>query len=89
MEIFPYCANSVVKPREESTQLFAMLFIRKLPSSLQAQLSEDEHSDLPVLAEKADRIIAMLARQKHDLHTVAAVSAQSDDERLAAMISVW
>jgi len=70
----------LVKPGEEKTQLFTMLFIWKLPSAVRAQLSEDDHTDLRALAEKADRIMAMLAKQKHDLHTVAAVSAQSDDE---------
>jgi len=69
----------LVKPGEEKTQLFAMLFIRKLPSAVRAQLSEDDHTDLRALAEKADRIMAMLAKQNHDLHTVAAVSAQSDN----------
>lgn len=69
----------LVKPGEETTQLFAMLFIRKLPSAVRAQLSEDDHTDLRALAEKADRIMAMLAKQKHDLHMVAAVSAASDD----------
>ena len=52
----------LVKPGEEKTQLFAMLFMRRLPPPVCVQLTEDDHTDLRALAEKAERYAAMLVR---------------------------
>ena len=52
----------LVKPGEEKTQLFAMLFMRRLPPQVRVQLTEDDYTDLRALAEKAERYAAMLVR---------------------------
>ena len=51
----------LVTPGEEKTRLFAMLFMRQLPAQVQVQLTEDDHTDLRALAEKAECCSAMLA----------------------------
>ena len=53
----------LVKPGEEKTQLFAMLFMHRLPPQVRVQLTEDNHTDLRALAEKAERWAAMLVRK--------------------------
>jgi len=63
----------LVKPGEEKTQLFAMLFLRRLPPHVRVQLTEDDHTDLRALAEKADRCNASFLHKTAD--NVAAVSA--------------
>jgi len=67
----------LVKPGEEKTQLFGMLFMRRLPPAVRAQLTEDDHTDLRSLAEKADRIAASLAKQSREAGLAAAVSGLS------------
>ena len=54
--------TELVKPGEEKTQLFAMLFMRRLPPQVRVQLTEDDYTDLRALAEKAERYAAMLVR---------------------------
>jgi len=51
------------------------------------QLSEDNNFDLCTLSEKADRIIAMLAKQKHNLHTVTAATLSLTANPPTAMTS--
>jgi len=68
----------LVKPGEERTQLFAMLFMRRLPPQVRVQLTEDDHTDLRALAAKADRVTATLARQTSN--SIASASALSQDE---------
>ena len=68
----------LVKPGEEKTQLFAMLFMRRLPAQVRVQLTEDDHSDLRALALKADRCAATLAH-KATAFAVAAVSDSAED----------
>ena len=67
----------LVKPGEEKTQLFAMLFMRRLPPQVRVQLTEDDYTDLRALAEKADRCTAMLARRTG---AVASAVLQCEDE---------
>ena len=80
----------LVKPGEEKTQLFAMLFLCHLPAQVRVLLTEDNHSDLRALAEKADRCAASLARQAADSSLVAAAAAVSlgDEREEAGMCSV-
>jgi len=68
----------LVKPGEEKTQLFAMLFLRRLPPHIRVQLTEDDHSDLRSLAEKADRCAASWAA-KHSAEAAVAAAVSSDD----------
>ena len=69
----------LVKPGEEKTQLFAMLFLRRLPAAVRVLLTEDDYTDLRALAEKADRCAASLARQGQEVgHPVAAVAPQPE-----------
>lgn len=71
----------LVKPGEEKTQLFAMLFLRRLPPHIRVQLTEDDHTDLRALAEKADRCAASWAA-KHAAESgslVAAAAGGADD----------
>ena len=70
----------LVKPGEEKTQLFAMLFLRRLPPQVRVLLTEDDHSDLRALAEKADRCAASLSRQTADSAAVAAVASPPVEE---------
>ena len=75
----------LVKPGEEKTQLFAMLFMRRLPAQVRVQLTEDDYTDLRALAEKADRCTAMLARKAG---TVASAVLQCEDDSEEPVSSV-
>ena len=68
----------LVKPGEEKTQLFAMLFMRRLPAQVRVQLTEDDHTDLRALAEKADRCAATLARKAAPA-VISAVTSNVED----------
>lgn len=70
----------LVEPGEEKTKLFAMLFLRRLPAQVRGHLSEDDHTNLQALAEKADRVTAFVARQAGQAQlNVAAVSSEDPD----------
>ena len=69
----------LVKPGEEKTQLFAMLFIRRLPPQVRVQLTEDDHTDLRALAAKADRCTSFLARQSTAAAISSAIASPADD----------
>ena len=71
----------LVKPGEEKTQLFAMLFIRRLPPQVRVQLTEDDYSDLRALAAKADRCTAFLARQSTASAISSAIPGDDGDEQ--------
>jgi len=68
----------LVQPGEEKTKLFAMLFLRKLPPAVRVQLTEDDHTDLRALAEKADRCAASLPRHVLEQSSVAVVDQLPD-----------
>jgi len=70
----------LVQPGEEKTKLFAMLFLRKLPPAVRVQLTEDDHTDLRALAEKADRCAATLPRHSLEQTAVAAVESEAAAE---------
>lgn len=70
----------LVRPGEEKTSLFAMLFLRRLPCQVRAQLTEDSHDDLHALAQKADRVAAFLARQAGSQQSVHAVHVEPGEE---------
>jgi len=70
----------LVQPGEEKTKLFAMLFLRKLPPAVRVQLTEDDHTDLRALAEKADRCAATLPRHALESAAVAAVDTDAANE---------
>ena len=54
----------LVRPGEERSHLFAMLFLRRLPAPIRLLLTEDDHEDVQALAEKADRCAASLHKQQ-------------------------
>jgi len=66
-------------PREEhGSKLFAALFLQRLPREIRVLLAHDDHSDLRLLAVKADQLIAFHKQQPHEVavveeDTVAAV----------------
>ena len=67
----------LMKPGEEKTQLFAILFMCCLPPQVRVQLTEDDYTDLRALAEKADRCTTILARKAS---TVAGAVLQCEDD---------
>ena len=67
----------LVKPGEEKTQLFAMLFLRRLPAEVRILLTEDDHSDLRALAEKANHCVASMAHQTIDASLAASTAVVS------------
>jgi len=72
----------LVHPGEESTRLFALLFLRRLPAAIRLLLTEDDHTDVRALAEKADRCAASLHRSQQ--LSVAAAVFQPDSDPEAA-----
>ena len=68
----------LVKPGDERTNLFALIFLRRLPAAVRLQLTEDDPGDVRALADKADRCAASL--HKSQAHMVAAVAAVEDME---------
>jgi hypothetical protein len=56
---------------QESNVIFVGLFLQRLPREIRVLLSHDDHSNLRVLAAKADKMMAYGGRQAHDV--VAAV----------------
>ena len=68
----------LVHPGDERTNLFSLIFLRRLPAAVRVLLTEDDQEDIRALAEKADRCAASLHRSQ--LHSVAAVSPSEDYE---------
>ena len=56
---------------QEGNVFFVGLFLQRLPREIRVLLSHDDHSNLRVLAAKADKMLAYGGRQAHDV--VAAV----------------
>ena len=77
----------LVTPGKEKTRLFAMLFMRRLPAQVRVQLTEDDHTDLRALAEKAERCSAMLARKLGTSSVQAVFTPEEDGDDPAASIS--
>ena len=79
----------LVTPGEEKTRLFAMLFnfMRQLPAQVRVQLTEDDHTDLQALAEKAERCSAMLARKSGTSSVQAVFTPEDDGDDPAASVS--
>ena len=75
------------KPSEEKIQLFAMLFMRHLPPQVRVQLTEDDHTDLRALAEKAERCAAMLVRKVGAAAINAVQPTEEDTEDSTATVS--
>lgn len=67
----------------EASLFFTYLFIQRLPRDIRMLLAEDDHSNLRKLAEKADRLVALAARQHHDSATTASIPPPA--EEIAAM----
>ena len=80
----------LVRPGEEKTLLFAMLFLRRLPPAVRILLTEDDHEDVRALAAKADRCAASRHNTQQGL-SVHATSLRPDEEDLfepeAGMVS--
>ena len=77
----------LVTPGEEKTRLFAMLFMHRLPAQVRVQLTEDDHTDLRALAEKAERCSAMLARKTGTSSVQAVFTPEDDGDEPAASVS--
>ena len=77
----------LVTPGEEKTRLFAMLFMRRLPAQVRVQLTEDDHTDLRALAEKAECCSAMLARKWGTSSFQAVFTPEDDGDNPAASVS--
>ena len=77
----------LVTPGEEKTRLFAMLFMHRLPAQVQVQLTEDNHTDLRALAEKAEHCSAMLARKSGTSFVQAVFTLEDDGDDPAASVS--
>lgn len=75
----------LVDPGEEKTKLFAMLFLRRLPAAVRVQLTEDDHTDLRALAEKADRCAASLLKQSAEIAAVAEAAEEECGSDVAAV----
>ena len=69
----------LVHPGEESTRLFALLFLRRLPAAVRLLLTEDAHTDVRALAGKADRCVASL-HHSQQLSVAAVLQPDSDLE---------
>ena len=68
----------LVQPGDERTNLFALIFLRRLPAAVRLLLTEDNTEDVRALADKADRCAASL--HKSQPHTVAAVAPGEEYE---------
>ena len=77
----------LVTPGEEKTRLFAMLFMRRLPAQVRVQLTEDNHTGLWALAEKAEHCSAMLARKSGTSSVQAVFTPEDDCDDPAASVS--
>ena len=77
----------LVTPGEEKTRLFAMLFMRRLPAQVRVQLTEDDHTDLQALAEKAECCSSMLARKWGTSSFQAVFTPEDDGDDPAASVS--
>ena len=67
---------------QEDNLFFQFLFLQRLPRELRIMLADDDHKDLRKLAEKADRLWALHARQSHDMIAVL----EEDEEATVAAI---
>ena len=76
----------LVKPGEEKTQLFALLFLRRLPAAVRLQLTEDNTENVRQLAEKADRCTASLHKQNITIAAIAPPEEYADSEGECAHI---
>ena len=73
-------------PRGQDTSLFFQyLYLQRLPRELRIMLAEDNHTDLRKIAEKADTLWAIHAKQSHDV--VAAVEPEADSDIVATIPS--
>jgi hypothetical protein len=68
---------------ESSTAVFAFLFLQRLPCEIRVLLSEDNPADMRVIADKAERLIAMHVPQSHE--SCAAVAAEPRPEEPCVM----
>jgi fumarylacetoacetate (FAA) hydrolase family protein len=68
----------------DDAQLFAYLFLQRLPREVRILLTKEDIFDMQSLAEKADDLIAYHRPQQHDVVAVAAVNhevtATADEE---------
>jgi len=76
----------LVKPGEEKTQHFALLFLRRLPAVVRLQLTEDNTENVRQLTEKADCCAASLNKQSITVAAVAPPEEFADSEGECAHI---
>lgn len=69
---------------QHNSVFFVGLFLQRLPREMRVLLSHDDHSDLRLLAAKADRLLAYSGRQSHDV--VAAVPGEDRQEDMVAAL---
>jgi hypothetical protein len=67
---------------EEKTDLFACLFLQRLPREIRILLADADHKDPKLLAEKADQLWG-----HHSIEAVGISAVQEDDGLVAAMHS--
>ncbi len=71
---------------ESTTAVFAFLYLQRLPREIRVLLSEDDPANMRVIAEKANRLVAMHVPQSHDTCTaVAAEDTYEDADVVAAL----
>jgi hypothetical protein len=78
-EMLEFCPAS-----ESSTAVFAYLFLQRLPREIRVLLSEDDPADMRVIADKADRLIAIHVPQGHD----ACATVSPDDDWEGDLVAV-
>lgn len=77
----------LVTPGDERTNLFALIFLRRLPAAVRLLLTEDDHNDVRALAEKADRCAASMHRQLAPIAAVAPDEEGYDSEQDSGTIA--
>jgi hypothetical protein len=70
--------------RESSTAVFACLFLQRLPHEIWVLLSEDDPADMWVIADKAERLIAMHVPQSHESCTAVAAEPRPEEPCVVA-----
>jgi len=74
---------------EEQSSFFSFLFLQRLPRELRVLLAEDDHKNLRALADKADKLHALQAKQAFDCaaaveelpDTVAAITGKQHKKK--------
>jgi hypothetical protein len=77
-------AMNKLRPADDA-HLFAFLFLQWLPREVRVLLADQDVSNMQVIAEKADNLVAYHRPQSPDVAAVAAVDAAAEEETVAAV----